>query len=892
MNKTWFAKPAVRLLAALMLIFAVAASAAPTRNDRTQTSDGNYVQPGKGGPTPPSTSIEIQEPLVFDMNQEVQAKVKQFGITSDQADDDGQTGQYIFGRDDEAKELDEKLKESDGHFVAIQGDPKTGRTGVVEEFVRLHPQDKVFRLNLKKLSLLNEIDATTQLQQLIVDLEKQNIAAKPNRVILYVENLAVLQKGSVMHPIAALWEQVVRGANLNFIVEADPATLSAELKPNDKSTFKNLIDLVETMEVKPPSYDAVVSYLLRYRSNLQKSGVTISTFALEEAARIAVRYYKTSPFKAAYSLAEAAVNWVVEEKTGGKSTLEALRGSIKQLETRKKNLNDDLAVETNPEDRQKITDSIAEIDDDLTTKRGELANISTPADIGIRLANVELELEAKNTERDEAEKRLGMFQRRNPEIEALDAQIRALTTQRTQLEAEKMAGRGDAGQPATRAGVRQVISVAAKRLNIPPNRLSANIDEGIRKIQDIKKVVFGQNHVIDALEQQLLINRSHLNDGRELTPEQVKLVKKGLLDDSLRPVGTFWFAGSTGVGKTEVAKQLANLLGYDLLSFDMSEFQEKHFVSQLIGAPPGYVGYENPGRLTEGVRVTPECVVLLDEIEKAHPDILNLLLQVMDEGRLTDNHGRTIDFRKVVLIMTSNLAQEIGGWNRGQAIDFLKKHGWTDERISSVTQYDTLTLRKEAYKVFVSDPVEMGSRGLQPMRPEIFQRIDDILMFLPLDTDVKIKIVQKTMKQFMWRMKEFYDIKVKFSNDLITKLVASIDETQGGRNARRNFDKFIRAPLARMIVDKKVAEGDTLAIGLNDNDNLMVIDAAPEQLSDAEEKTKSNTPELTDLKDRLLIARGKNLKERAARSATAEMVKKIFDPEWLISDRAFGFLRK
>src|SRR5579871_4345841 len=185
-------------------------------------------------------------------------------------------------------------------------------------------------------------------------------------------------------------------------------------------------------------------------------------------------------------------------------------------------------------------------------------------------------------------------------------------------------------------GVKEVEEVVAKIARIPPKSVSKSDAEALRSLEDdLKRVVFGQESAIHALA------------------SAIKLARAGLRQAE-KPIGCYLFSGPTGVGKTEVAKQLAATLGVELLRFDMSEYMERHTVSRLIGAPPGYVGFDQGGLLTDGVDQHPHCVVLLDEIEKAHPDLYNVLLQIMDHGRLTDHNGKQVNFRNVILIMTTN----------------------------------------------------------------------------------------------------------------------------------------------------------------------------------------------------------------------------------------------
>ncbi len=247
-------------------------------------------------------------------------------------------------------------------------------------------------------------------------------------------------------------------------------------------------------------------------------------------------------------------------------------------------------------------------------------------------------------------------------------------------------------------GTKEVEAVVAKIARIPPKNVSKDDVIVLKDLEaSLKRVVFGQDKAIEALS------------------SAIKLARAGLREPE-KPIGNYLFAGPTGVGKTEVAKQLADTLGVELLRFDMSEYMEKHAVSRLIGAPPGYVGFDQGGMLTDGVDQHPHCVLLLDEMEKAHPDVYNILLQVMDHGKLTDHNGRTVDFRNVVLIMTSNAG---ASEQAKEAIGFGR-----DRR----TGEDTAAIERT-------------------FTPEFRNRLDAVISFAPLPKEVILRVVEKFVLQ-------------------------------------------------------------------------------------------------------------------------------------------------
>jgi ATP-dependent Clp protease ATP-binding subunit ClpA len=331
----------------------------------------------------------------------------------------------------------------------------------------------------------------------------------------------------------------------------------------------------------------------------------------------------------------------------------------------------------------------------------------------------------------------------------------------------------------TRAEVEDIV---AKIARIPPASVSSD-DRGKLKTldRDLKSVVFGQDPAIDALAAAIKMARSGL--GR---PE--------------KPIGSFLFSGPTGVGKTEVAKQLAYVLGVDLIRFDMSEYMERHAVSRLIGAPPGYVGFDQGGLLTEAVTKKPHSVLLLDEIEKAHPDVFNVLLQVMDHGTLTDNNGRKADFRSVIIIMTTNAGAET--MNKA-TIGFLNKREQGDEMA-------------DIKRLFT---------------PEFRNRLDAIVNFKALDEEIILRVVDKFLLQLEGQLAE-KKVDVTFS-DTLRKFLAKkgFDPLMGARPMQRLIQDTIRRALADELLFGRLVDGGRLGVDM-DADEQVILDIQPPKKSD------------------------------------------------------------
>ncbi|HLS98593.1 MAG: ATP-dependent Clp protease ATP-binding subunit ClpA [Porticoccaceae bacterium] len=325
--------------------------------------------------------------------------------------------------------------------------------------------------------------------------------------------------------------------------------------------------------------------------------------------------------------------------------------------------------------------------------------------------------------------------------------------------------------------VADVEQVVAKIARIPPKSVSASDKEQLRNLAPrLKMVVFGQDEGIEALATAIKLARAGLREGQ-------------------KPIGSFLFAGPTGVGKTEVSRQLAEILGIELLRFDMSEYMERHTVSRLIGAPPGYVGFDQGGLLTDAVTKHPHSVVLLDEIEKAHPDVFNLLLQVMDHGTLTDNNGRKADFRNVILIMTTNAGAEL-----------------TSRASIGFTTQDHSTDAMEAIKKMFS--------------PEFRNRLDGIIQFKPLGPDVIKTVVDKFITELQAQLEDKKVVIAADDDALEWFALHGYDAKMGARPMARLIQDKLKKPLAEEILfGKLAAAGGTVHVTAKDDEIELEIEA-------------------------------------------------------------------
>lgn len=676
----------------------------------------------------------------------------------------------IIGRDEEILDVIRILSRMTKNNPILLGDPGVGKTAIVEGLAkRIAVNDVPDNLKDKQLfeldmsSLIAGAKYRGEFEERLKAVLKA-VKKSEGKIIMFIDEIhnivgagkseGSMDAGNMLKPMLARGDLHLIGAT----------TLDEYRKYLEKD--KALERRFQRVHVNEPSVDDTITILRGIKERLEiHHGVRIHDNALVAASKLSDRYI-TDRF-----LPDKAIDLVDEAS----STIEVeMNSSPTELDQAHRKL-----IRAEVEEAALKNESDDESKNRLSELEPQLANLKeTVNNLNARWQQEKSSIQKLGDKKSELDKAKNDLQQAESSYDLNKAAVlKHGTIPKLEKELKQMEGQdhNDDWLVSESVTENEIGNVLSRETGIPVNRLMQGERTKLLHLDDnLHQRVIGQNEAVEAVSDAVLRSRA------------------GLQDPS-KPLGSFLFLGPTGVGKTELAKSLAaNLFDSEdhMVRIDMSEYMEKASVSRLVGAAPGYVGYEKGGQLTEAVRRNPYTIVLFDEIEKAHPDVFNILLQVLDDGRLTDSQGRTIDFKNTILIMTSNLGS-----------DLLLKG--TDENgdISSEAKSQVNDLLKTSFK------------------PEFLNRIDDVIMFKPLSiNDVKL-IVKKLVDKLSSRLQD-QQIKIEISDESLEWIAKNGYEPQyGARPLQRFVTRYVETPLAKLIIGNKIKPKSTVNINL-DGDKL------------------------------------------------------------------------